>query len=79
MGLSLTVAFSIMIIDWRHLINELEVHGDSLERIKRYLGIGHEPKPFKENTPPACRPASGELAVEKLSARYSVVSPLAMP
>lgn len=63
-----------MIIWWIRLISELEVEANSLERIKQYLGIEHEPKPVKANTPPAYWPASGELAVEKLSARYSTVS-----
>lgn len=47
---------------------------DSLERIKQYLDIEHEPKPTKEGVPPAYWPASGSLNVEKLSARYSNVS-----
>ena len=46
----------------------------SLERIQAYLDIDHEPKPSEAGVPPAAWPTSGELQVEKMSARYSVVS-----
>jgi hypothetical protein len=46
----------------------------SLERIKAYLDIEHEPKNTEGGAPPAYWPASGEIRVEKLSARYSLVS-----
>jgi ABC-type multidrug transport system fused ATPase/permease subunit len=45
----------------------------SLERIQAYLEIDHEPKPSAAGVPPAAWPTSGELQVEKMSARYSVV------
>lgn len=45
----------------------------SLERIQAYLEIEHEPKPTEAGKPPAAWPTSGELKVEKLSARYSSV------
>ena len=45
-----------------------------MERIKQYLDIEHEPKPTEGGVPPAYWPASGDLRVEKLSARYSTVS-----
>ena len=47
---------------------------DSLERVQQYLEIEQEPKPTQDGVPPAYWPASGDLRVEKLSARYSEVS-----
>lgn len=46
----------------------------SLERIQQYMTIEQEPKPTTEGVPPAYWPASGDLRVEKLTARYSAVS-----
>ena len=45
----------------------------SLERIHQYLEIEHEPEPTESGIPPAYWPASGDIRVEKLSARYSAV------
>jgi hypothetical protein len=45
----------------------------SLERIHAYINIEQEPKPTKEGIPPAYWPASGDLRVENLSSRYSLV------
>lgn len=45
----------------------------SLERIQQYLVIDQEPKPTEQGVTPAHWPSSGELRVEKLSARYSQV------
>ena len=45
----------------------------SLERIHSYINCEQEPKPTKQGTPPAYWPANGDLRVEKLSARYSLV------
>ncbi|KIP05211.1 hypothetical protein PHLGIDRAFT_534835 [Phlebiopsis gigantea 11061_1 CR5-6] len=47
------------------------VSSNSLERIQQYLDIEHEPEPEEAGMPPAYWPSSGELRVEKLSARYS--------
>lgn len=49
------------------------MHNRSLERIKQYLQIEQEPKPSLSGVPPAYWPASGDLKVENLSARYSPV------
>lgn len=49
---------------------------DSLERIEQYMNIEQEPKPTKDGVPAAYWPATGELRVENLSARYSVVRPI---
>jgi len=46
-----------------------------LERLKSYINIEQEPKPTPEGVPPAYWPASGDLRVEKLSARYSPDGP----
>ena len=47
----------------------------SLERIQAYINIDHEPKSTEGGTPPAYWPASGDLRVEKLCARYSTDGP----
>lgn len=49
--------------------------GNSLERIQQYLEIEQEPKSTKDGVPPAYWPASGNLSVEGLSARYSSDGP----
>ncbi|CCM00579.1 uncharacterized protein FIBRA_02614 [Fibroporia radiculosa] len=74
-SLNVAVAFSSNIIWWVRLLNELEVSGNSLERIQQYQEIEQEPKPSTNHAPPAYWPASGTLRVEKLSARYSEDGP----
>ena len=49
--------------------------GNSLERIQQYLEIEQEPKATPAGVPPAYWPASGNLTVEQLSAKYSVGGP----
>jgi ABC-type multidrug transport system fused ATPase/permease subunit len=46
-----------------------------LERIQEYTVIEQEPKPTEGGIPPAYWPASGDVRVEKLSARYSADGP----
>jgi len=46
-----------------------------LERIQGYIDIEHEPPATDSGKPPASWPTSGELRVEKLSARYSQTGP----
>lgn len=46
----------------------------SLERIQAYIKVEQEPEPKKARLPPAYWPASGEVRVENMSARYSLVS-----
>ncbi|KAJ6600582.1 hypothetical protein DFH09DRAFT_1021111, partial [Mycena vulgaris] len=59
----------------------LHVHGrtaltvSSLERIEGYIHIEHEKPATEARQPPAYRPASGDLRVEGLSARYSEDGP----
>ncbi|KAI9061280.1 P-loop containing nucleoside triphosphate hydrolase protein [Trametes sanguinea] len=76
-GFSLTMAtaFSSVINQMIRVVNEFELSGNSLERIQQYLLIEQEPKPTPEGVPPAYWPASGQLEVEKLSARYSEDGP----
>lgn len=50
----------------------------SLERIQHYLEIEQEPKATESGVPPAYWPASGDLKVEGLSARYSPDGPLVL-
>ena len=47
----------------------------SLERIQEYGNNEQEPKSTPEGVPPAYWPASGELVVENLSAKYSADGP----
>lgn len=54
--------------------NMVEVQGNSIERVQQYLNIEHEAKPTTGGIPPAYWPASGDLKVHSLSARYSDVS-----
>ncbi|EPT00314.1 hypothetical protein FOMPIDRAFT_1023884 [Fomitopsis schrenkii] len=74
-SLNMAVGFSSMILWWVRIFNELEVSGNSLERIKQYMEIEHEPQATPEGVPPAYWPASGDLRVEKLSAQYSQDGP----
>ncbi|KAI9061281.1 P-loop containing nucleoside triphosphate hydrolase protein [Trametes sanguinea] len=76
-GFSLTMAaaFSGIINQMIRFFNEFEISANSLERIQQYLLIEQEPKPTPEGVPPAYWPASGQLEVENLSARYSQDGP----
>ncbi|KAJ7919040.1 P-loop containing nucleoside triphosphate hydrolase protein [Mycena leptocephala] len=57
------------------VLNDFEIQGNSLERIRGYISIEQEPKPTLAGIPPAYWPASGKLSVEKLSAKYSTDGP----
>ncbi|KAJ8594877.1 hypothetical protein M405DRAFT_759938 [Rhizopogon salebrosus TDB-379] len=74
-SLNMAVGFSSMILWWVRILNEVEVNGNSLERIDSYIKIEQEPKPTEGGQPPAYWPASGDLRVENLSARYSTDGP----
>ncbi|KAG2065985.1 P-loop containing nucleoside triphosphate hydrolase protein [Suillus decipiens] len=74
-SLNMAVSFSAMILWWVRTFNEVEVSGNSLERIDSYIKIEQEPKPTEGGQPPAYWPASGDLRVENLSARYSLDGP----
>ncbi|KAH9166806.1 hypothetical protein EDB89DRAFT_2115743 [Lactarius sanguifluus] len=79
-GFSLTMAigFSGLILWWVRNLNNFEVligATYSLERMHSYINAEQEPKPTEQGIPPAYWPASGDLRVEKLSARYSYDGP----
>ncbi|KAI0068093.1 P-loop containing nucleoside triphosphate hydrolase protein, partial [Artomyces pyxidatus] len=74
-SLTMAVSFSSMILWLVTMFNQFEVQGNSLERIYAYTQIEQEPKATKEGVPPAYWPSSGDLRVEKLSARYSEDGP----
>ncbi|KIJ45713.1 hypothetical protein M422DRAFT_227467 [Sphaerobolus stellatus SS14] len=70
-ALSTAITLSQAILYWVRILNELEVQGNSLERIESYTNIDQEPKATESGKPPAYWPASGSLKVSKLCARYS--------
>ncbi|KAI0076666.1 multidrug resistance-associated ABC transporter [Panus rudis PR-1116 ss-1] len=74
-SLNMALGFSGAILWWVRWFNIVETRGNSLERIQQYLEIEQEPKPTESGVPPAYWPASGDLRVEKLSARYSEDGP----
>lgn len=74
-ALSQAISFSGMIIWWVRIVNELEVQGNSVERIEDYLVIDQEPAPTPRNEPPAAWPTSGEIVLDKVSAKYSADGP----
>ncbi|KAF8058246.1 hypothetical protein FPV67DRAFT_1565726 [Lyophyllum atratum] len=88
-SLNMAVGFSGMILWWVRVLNDFEVQGrlshrfrfwrlltkDSLERIQGYIRIEQEPKAIADGVPPAYWPASGDIRVENLSARYSPDGP----
>ncbi|KAL4243410.1 hypothetical protein ABKN59_001098 [Abortiporus biennis] len=77
MGFSLTMAvgFTSQILWWVRSFNAFQTSGTSLERVKQYLTIEHEPSPKPDGIPPAYWPASGDIIVNNLSARYSADGP----
>ncbi|KZP18368.1 P-loop containing nucleoside triphosphate hydrolase protein [Athelia psychrophila] len=74
-ALSQATGFNFLIMAVVRLLNMFQVSANSLERIDAYINIEQEPKPTVGGTPPAYWPASGDLRVEKLSARYSPGGP----
>ncbi|KIK52113.1 hypothetical protein GYMLUDRAFT_251467 [Collybiopsis luxurians FD-317 M1] len=74
-SLHMAVGFSGTILWWIRAVNQLEVRGNSLERIGAYIAIEQEKPPVPEGVPPAYWPATGHLRVEDLSASYSPKGP----
>ena len=70
-ALSQAISCSVMILWWVRLINEMEVQGNSIERIEDYLVIDQEPAGVSSKAPPAAWPTSGQIVIDKLSAKYS--------
>ncbi|KAL6299635.1 multidrug resistance-associated ABC transporter [Sparassis latifolia] len=77
-SLNMAISFSDMILWWVRIFNDFEVSGNSLERIQQYVIIEQELKASERGIPPAYWPASGDLTVENLSARYSPDGPLVL-
>jgi len=71
----MAVSFSSAIFGFVLEFNALEARSNSLERIDNYLNIEQEAKPSSSGEPPAYWPASGDLRVEGLSAKYSSDGP----
>ncbi|EUC62287.1 P-loop nucleoside triphosphate hydrolase, partial [Rhizoctonia solani AG-3 Rhs1AP] len=74
-SLNMAVTFSGIIIWWVRVLNDFEIQGNSLERIQDYIQIEQEPESTPEKVPPAYWPASGNITVENLTARYSKDGP----
>ncbi|KAF9030066.1 P-loop containing nucleoside triphosphate hydrolase protein [Rhodocollybia butyracea] len=74
-SLNMAVMFSSSILYYIRIMNMFQVRANSLERINAYIEIEQEPKPTEGGKPPAYWPASGDLRVENLSARYSLNGP----
>ncbi|KAJ7690181.1 hypothetical protein B0H17DRAFT_1331449 [Mycena rosella] len=73
--INMAVTFTSMLLWFVRALNEFEVQGTGLERIQGYIHIEHEKAPTETGKPPAYWPASGDLRVEHLSARYSADGP----
>ncbi|KAJ7283175.1 P-loop containing nucleoside triphosphate hydrolase protein [Mycena rebaudengoi] len=69
--ISMSVTFTSMLLWVVRSLNEFEVEANSLERIQSYVNIEHEKPVTEAGKPPAYWPASGDLRVENLSAKYS--------
>ncbi|KAF5389764.1 hypothetical protein D9757_005974 [Collybiopsis confluens] len=74
-SINMGVTFTGAIFGWIININMLEGQSVSLERVDAYMHIEQEPKPTDRGKPPAYWPASGELQVDNLSAKYSPDGP----
>ncbi|KIJ26945.1 hypothetical protein M422DRAFT_38010 [Sphaerobolus stellatus SS14] len=73
--LNVSVELSMLLLGLVRFYNEFEVQSNSLERILGYVDIEQEAKPTEAGKPPASWPTSGDLRIEKLSARYSKAGP----
>ncbi|KAL4068375.1 hypothetical protein V8B97DRAFT_1975301 [Scleroderma yunnanense] len=73
-SLNMAVFFSSVILVWIRILNDVEVDGN-VERVNSYINIEQEPKPTNGGCPPAYWPATGDLVVNNLSARYSIDGP----
>ncbi|KAJ7148957.1 hypothetical protein C8R43DRAFT_1088261 [Mycena crocata] len=73
------ITFTAMLLWAVRVLNEFEVQASltllSLERIQAYINIEHESPATESGKPPAYWPASGDLRVDGLSAKYSEDSP----
>ncbi|WVQ74584.1 hypothetical protein IAR50_004185 [Cryptococcus sp. DSM 104548] len=67
-----------MILWWVRMVNEMEVQGNSVERIQDYLDIPQEPAFDERKQPSAAWPTSGEIILDGLSAKYSNDGPIVL-
>ncbi|KAK0201656.1 P-loop containing nucleoside triphosphate hydrolase protein [Desarmillaria ectypa] len=74
-SLATAVSFSSLILVWVRIFNAVELYGNSLERILRYIKTEQEPKPSAIGIPPAYWPSSGNLRVANLCAMYTLDGP----
>ena len=70
-ALSQAISFSGLILWWVRMVNQMEVEGNSVERIEDYLVVPQEPAFVETRQPPAAWPTSGDITLENLSAKYS--------
>ncbi|TYJ59220.1 hypothetical protein B9479_000209 [Cryptococcus floricola] len=77
-ALSQAISFSSMILWWVRMLNEMEVQGNSVERIQDYLDIPQEPAFDDRKQPSAAWPTSGEIVLDGLSAKYSNDGPIVL-
>ncbi|KAH9059057.1 hypothetical protein EDB87DRAFT_1832312 [Lactarius vividus] len=90
-SLTMAIGFSSLILWLVRTLNDFEATGEeriiffydsmfigatySLERVHSYINAEQEPKATEQGIPPAYWPASGDIRVERLSARYSLDGP----
>ncbi|KAJ7612577.1 P-loop containing nucleoside triphosphate hydrolase protein, partial [Roridomyces roridus] len=74
-SINMAIAFTSMLLFAVRTWNRFEVQCNSLERIQAYIDIEHEKPATETGKPPAYWPASGDLRVENLTARYSEDNP----
>ncbi|KAF7362328.1 Multidrug resistance-associated ABC transporter [Mycena venus] len=66
---------ALMVLQWVKYFNNVELNGNSLERILEYINVERQQSPEKKLAPPpAFWPASGHLVVDNLTARYTEAS-----
>ncbi len=63
-------SFAEILLYFVRVINDVEVQGNSIERIADYLAIDQEPAATEKGKPPASWPTSGDITVSNLTARY---------
>ncbi|KAJ7435253.1 multidrug resistance-associated ABC transporter [Mycena latifolia] len=69
--INMAVTFTARLLTAVRVLNDFEVQANSLERIQGYIEIEHEKAATERGKPPAYWPATGDLRVEHLFARYS--------
>ncbi|KAI0270713.1 P-loop containing nucleoside triphosphate hydrolase protein [Gloeopeniophorella convolvens] len=74
-ALSQVLFFTTELFWFVRTVNMAEVEFISLERIRDFLRIEHEPKPTPNSMPPAYWPSTGSLKVVGLCASYGPESP----